>query len=188
VLGIGAGTRKGSFIISNTLKILTVTSALVFGGCGLLFNVFDVMSELTRTTLMVAICKSLLGAYWVGLAIYARSLAVRLLSNALFVQCIRMHTKTIFKINAAVIILVLSVTVASFNIYLTRNILDNGHTPTDTGTSNIMDGNCETAGLHRYICEVYFLARIVLMFFALAWNLLVVSILLSVCRTHTICE
>ncbi|KAK3763064.1 hypothetical protein RRG08_014852 [Elysia crispata] len=187
MLGISTETRKGSYVIANALRISTVTSALVFAGCGVVFNVFDVMSELTRTTLLIAICKSLLGAYWVGMGIYARSLAARLFSNTLFVQCIRMHTKTIFKINTAVIILVLSLTASSLNIYLTRRLMDQNDEPKDPKTSEITDGNCKTAGVHVAVCEVYFMARVVFCVFNLLWNLLVTSILLSVCHTHTIC-
>lgn len=184
---LGIDTRNGTFIVSSTLKILTVTSAVVFAGCGLVFNVFDVMSELTKTTLLVALCKSLLGTYWVGMGLYARTLAGRLFSNALFVECIRMHTKTIFRINTALVIMVLSVTATGINIYWTRRVLDQSESSETLKKYKVKDGNCETAGVHVAVCEVYFLARIVFSCFNLIWNLLVASVLLSVCRTHTIC-
>lgn len=187
LLGIGGGKRKARFVIATLLHVLTVFSALLFATCGLFFNVYDIMSSITTTTVLTGISKSLLGAYWVGMGIYAHSLAARLFSNVRFVDCIRMHSKTIFKINTAAIICVLAVAVIAANIYWTRNLLVTSIDHTGANGTKVKDANCVSAGVNEVLCEVYFVSRILYSIFNLLWNLLVATILLSVCRTHTIC-
>ncbi|GFO01874.1 60 kda ss-a/ro ribonucleoprotein [Plakobranchus ocellatus] len=187
VLGVDSQKRRWRLVIATTLNVLTYIFALMFAGCGLFFNVYDILSELTETTVLVGICKCILGAYWVGLGIYSHSLAARLFSNVRLADCIRMHSKTIFKINTAVILFVLSVAVVGLNIYWTRNLLHDFHDPDISNRSRVRDGNCATAKIDIVVCEMYYVARIVYSVFNLLWSLLVASILLSVCRTHTIC-
>ncbi|GFS12560.1 hypothetical protein ElyMa_001373900 [Elysia marginata] len=187
LLGIDGGKRRGRFLVATMLHILTVTSALLFACSGLFFNVYDILSSITATTVLAGICKSLLGAYWVGIGIYAHSLAARLFSNVRFVDSIRMHSKTIFKINTALIIVVLSMAAVASNIYWTKGLLAQYEDKIVPNATKIKDGNCVTAGVSVVLCEVYFVARIVYSSFTLLWNLLVSAILLSVCRTHTIC-
>ncbi|KAK3763063.1 hypothetical protein RRG08_014851 [Elysia crispata] len=187
LLGIGGGKRKTRRIIATTFHMLTVFSALLFASCGIFYNVYDIKSEMTRTTVLCGICKTFLGAYWVGIGIYAHSLAARLFSNTRFVDCIRMHSKTIFKINTAVIIVILATAAVFSNIYWTRFLLEQFEGPVAPNTTGLKDGNCVTAGVNVALCEIYFVARVVYSSFNLLWNLLVATILLSVCRTHTIC-
>ncbi|KAK3777268.1 hypothetical protein RRG08_013470 [Elysia crispata] len=186
VLGIDTDRSPCRLTVAIAMRFLTVFSALVFACSGLVFKVFDVISSDTKTTMFDAIGDAILGAYWVGIGIYARKLAARLFSNTLFVECIQMHSKTIFKMNTAVIIVVLSITVVSTNLYSNRNILD-WETPEVQDEDRHQEGTCVTAGVNVALCEVYFIARAVYSGFNLLWNLLVSTILLSVCRTHTIC-
>lgn len=85
-------------LVATFLHVLTLTSAFLFGACGLFFNAYDTLSETTKTTVLVCIVKSVLGLYWIGLGIYANTLATRLFSNKRMVDCIRLHSKTIFKV------------------------------------------------------------------------------------------
>lgn len=184
MLGIGTETSNCRHLVAFSMRLMTLVSALIFAGCGLVFKAFDVMSENTKTTMLDAIGDALLAAYWVGMGIYARSLAARLFSNALFVECIQMHSKTIFKMNTAAIIMLLSTTCVATNLYASRNLLE-WHGVENTNSS-YAEGTCSNAGVHVALCEVYFTFRTIYSGFNLLWNLLVANILLSVCRTHTI--
>ncbi|GFO01871.1 60 kda ss-a/ro ribonucleoprotein [Plakobranchus ocellatus] len=186
MLGIGGKRRKWRLAIATSLHVLTLVFGFMFAFCGFVFNVFDVMSERSETTMLVGICKCVLGAYWVGLGIYSHSLAARLFSNVRLVECIRLHSKTLFKVNTAFIILVLSVAVVIVNIYWNRTLIHNKHDPILFNETKVQEGNCATAGINVFVCEMYYVARIVYSIAYLMWNLLVSSILLSVCRTHTI--
>ena len=104
--------------------------------------------------------------------IYAHRLAGTLFGNKNFAEAVRMHSKTFMKVSIALILMVLSFLVVSINLYEGYNYLD--------------DGFCENIQLSSIVCQVMYISRAVYAFFCILWNLLVVFILLSVCRTHTI--
>ncbi|CAG5134553.1 unnamed protein product, partial [Candidula unifasciata] len=182
-LHIGPETSQKKKSIATLLHVLTLASAFMFGASGLFFNVYDTLSEFTKTTVLICIAKTILGLYWIGLGIYANTLATRLFSNKRMVDCIRLHSKTIFKVNTAIIVMLLSVTVMVINLYSSHHLLET-HMPSN-GTL-VSDANCVSVGVNVFLCKVYFGSKIVYSCFCLLWNLLVVGIFLSVCRTHTI--
>ncbi|GFS28025.1 hypothetical protein ElyMa_005328000 [Elysia marginata] len=186
MLGIGVGISAWRSFVAALMRIMTIASALVFAGFGLAFKVFDVLSENTKTTMLDACGDAVLAAYWVGMGIYARTIAARLFSNPLFVECIRMHSKTIFKMNTAAIIVFLSMTGVSTSLYTNRNVVEWNSSSEGSNANSTEEGSCANAGIHVAVCEVYFSARVLYSAFNLFWNLLVATILLSVCRTHTI--
>ncbi|BFZ21036.1 hypothetical protein BsWGS_24075 [Bradybaena similaris] len=182
-LHIGSETSQKKKLVATFLHVLTLTSAFLFGSCGLFFNAYDTLSETTKTTVLVCIVKSVLGLYWIGLGIYANTLATRLFSNKRMVDCIRLHSKTIFKVNTAFIVMLLSLSVVVGNLYSSQSLLES-HMPSN-GTL-VSDANCVHVGVDVFLCKVYFGSKIVYSCLCLLWNLLVVGIFLSVCRTHTI--
>ncbi|CAL1530070.1 unnamed protein product [Lymnaea stagnalis] len=170
VLGIKT-TSVNRLCMATFLHIVTLLSAFLFGACGLVFNIYDSLSEFSKTTVLVSIAKSVLGLYWIGLGIYANSLAARLFSNKRLVDCIRLHAKTFLKSDC------------SINLGLTDCSINMGTSDcfSTTYTYKIL---CYFPQL--LLCQVYYGSKVFYSFFCLTWNLLVACIYLSVCRTHTI--
>lgn len=85
--------------IATALHIITLMAAFSFGASGFVFNIYDSLGKFSKTTVLVGIAKSVLGLYWIGIGIYANSLAARLFSNKRMVDCIRLHSKTFLKVS-----------------------------------------------------------------------------------------
>nr|KAI8736901.1 CAunnamed protein product [Biomphalaria glabrata] len=182
VLGIKT-SKQHCLCLAKGLRILTLLAAATFGISGLVFNVFDSLSSFYKTSVLVTIAKSIIGLYWIGIGIYANALAERLFSNKRMIDCIRLHSKTFLKISMSLIVVVLSVTVVSTNLYTNTYLLDEEHLGNQT---NPMDSNCASLSRSMPLCQIYFASKVVYSFLCLTWNLLVACISLSVCRTHTI--
>ncbi|KAH9492605.1 hypothetical protein Btru_024042 [Bulinus truncatus] len=182
VLGIKTPVQHPLWV-ANLLHILTLLAALSFGASGLVFNVLDSLSSFYKTSILVTIAKSIIGLYWIGIGIYANSLAARLFSNKRMIDCIRLHSKTFLKISSSIIVVLLSVAVVATNLYTNTYLLDDEHMGNKTKP---MDSNCASLGKNMLLCQIYFGSKVVYSFLCLTWNLLVACIYLSVCRTHTI--
>ncbi|XP_077519718.1 uncharacterized protein LOC144129430 isoform X1 [Amblyomma americanum] len=109
---------------------------------------------------------------WGLFGLYARRLARRLFSHPAFIKDIRMHSKTLLKINAAALAIMLGAMFLAVNAYSARAMIQ-GET-------------CALIGFPRIVCLMHFILRVVYSFFSLMWNGLVCMVLVSVARTHTI--
>ncbi|XP_059144737.1 uncharacterized protein LOC131931924 isoform X2 [Physella acuta] len=182
ILGIKTSSTK-QVCIATALHIITLIAAFSFGASGFVFNIYDSLGKFSKTTVLVGIAKSVLGLYWIGIGIYANSLAARLFSNKRMVDCIRLHSKTFLKISTVLIIVILSMIVIATNLYTNIYLLDNKASGNETG---VVDSNCATIGSQVILCQIYFGSKVFYSILCLTWNLLVACIYLSVCRTHTI--
>ena len=183
-LVLGIGTDNYRVITGMCLYVLTMASGLLFGGSGLVFNIYDTLSQYSRTSVIMAVTKSILGVYWISLGIYANNLASRLFSNPRVVECIRMHSKTFLKISTATLVGCLCVTVVAINLYNNAFLLD---TNTSHNTSTpLTDPNCADLGIRVVLCDIYFTSKVLFCLICLVWNFIVVGAYLSICRTHTV--
>ncbi|KAL3249655.1 hypothetical protein MRX96_055865 [Rhipicephalus microplus] len=112
-------------------------------------------------------------AYEVRLIMVSRGEAKTLLfSHPAFIKDIRMHSKTLLKINAAALAIILGAVFLAVNAYSSR-IMIQGET-------------CVPIGFPRAICTMHFLLHVIYSIFSLMWHGLVCMVLVSVARTHTI--
>lgn len=100
VLGIGHSKKY----LATIIYMFTLLSALVFTFLGVMFVVYDVASKHSRTTVHIGAISLLLGFAWLCLGIYSFRLAGRLFGNEDFAASIRSHSRTLFKINSAVLL------------------------------------------------------------------------------------
>lgn len=109
---------------------------------------------------------------WCLFGIYARRLARRLFSHPAFLRDIRMHSKTLLKINVAALAVLAGAVFVGVNAY--------------SAWLDLTHPDCEPlAGSHE-LCLVRFGLRVLFAALALLWNGLVCLVLVSVARTHTI--
>lgn len=109
---------------------------------------------------------------WALFGLYARRLARRLFSHPSFIKDIRMHSKTLFKMNAAALAITLGALFLAVNAYSARAM--------------IRGEACASIGFPPAICTMHFACRVVYSIFSLLWHGLVCTVLVSVARTHTI--
>jgi hypothetical protein len=101
VLGINQSKRW----FATILYVITLFSALTFTFLGVLFVVYDVASKNSSTTVHIGFMSLLIGFGWLCLGIYSFRLAGRLFGDEDFAASIRTHSKTLFKINSAILLI-----------------------------------------------------------------------------------
>ncbi len=159
-------------VLGTIVQTLTVLSAIGFILCFSWVTAADIRNEFTKQTVLLG-CVAIIGAiYFTCLGIYANRLAAVLLSNQRFVDSVRLHTRTVFKVSAAGLLIIISVANMVLNNYRTRLLYPGSR--------------CENITLSGSLCHAMFGLKVGYSSFCLLWNLLVGLILLSVCRTHTI--
>ncbi|KAB7494442.1 hypothetical protein Anas_07447 [Armadillidium nasatum] len=94
-------------IISTLFYVLTYLSFFGFSFTTLWFTVSDIISNYTKTTIIEGMIDIIYTLLWGALGLYARKLAFRLYSHAHFMKLIKLHSKTILKMNAAVLLFLL---------------------------------------------------------------------------------
>lgn len=125
----------------------------------------------TRDTLQRSVCGFIVLG-WCLFGIYARRLARRLFSHPAFFRDIRMHSKTLLKINVAALAVLVGALFVAVNAY--------------SAWLEASQPECEPRGGSHELCMVRFGVRLLFSALALLWNGLVCLVLVSVARTHTI--
>jgi hypothetical protein len=152
--------------------ILTLTFALTFAASNIWFLVYDIISVTTRQTVLTGAVEMMIVIGWSTLGVYANGLAYKLFTNRNMLQSVRMHSKTVLKINSAGLLAILGV------IFITLNNYDNFY--------EFHEHTCSKLGVNVWVCRLKYTSRIGHSIFGFLWNLLVGVVVLSVCRTHTI--
>ena len=142
---------------------------------------------MTETDILDGIVAIIIIALFVSLGVYSQRLAHKLFEHPKILEMIRLHSKTIAKINAAVLaILVLGGFVVVLNLatvnYAFWNISPEFSNSTDPDAMN----PCQTVEIPLLICQFYFFTQLVFSVFFLLWNGAVGAALICVARTHTI--
>ncbi|KAL7635814.1 UNVERIFIED_CONTAM: hypothetical protein RMT77_013631 [Armadillidium vulgare] len=94
-------------IISTLFYVLTYLAFFGFSFTTLWFTVCDIISDYTKTSIVEGMINIIYTLLWGALGLYARKLAFRLYSHAHFMKLIKLHSKTILKMNAAVLLFLL---------------------------------------------------------------------------------
>lgn len=159
-------------IIGLILHILTFASALTFAVSHMWFVIFDILSPNTPIDIANGTVSIFLIVLWGSFGFYAKNLSGRLFRHPQFLRDIRMHSRTIFKINAAILFFLLGAIFIGTNDY--------------EGYHSFLNETCEKVELYPIVCKLQFLSRVIFSVFALIWHSLVSFVMISVCRTHTI--
>ncbi|KAI9553997.1 hypothetical protein GHT06_019268 [Daphnia sinensis] len=132
------------------------------------------LSQATHhTDVMDGIAMVSLTVFWCLLGLYSKNLAYRLYNSSKFLEMVRLHAKTVLKVNAAfVFFLLMTSFVAVHNISAYYTWYADQET-------------CAAAGITPILCQIRFIAMCIFSVFAILWNSLVGIVLLSVCRTNT---
>lgn len=154
------------------LQVLTVLSCIGLCGVHVVYEVRLITMSHGESKTLYRCVSIFLVVSWCLFGLYARRLARRLFSHPAFIKDIRMHSKTLLKINAAALAIILGAVFIAVNAYSARAMIQ-GET-------------CALIGFPRIVCTLHFIMRIVYSFFSLMWNGLVCMVLVSVARTHTI--
>ena len=154
------------------MHVLTLLFSFMFAITNTWYKIYDIKSEYTKETVLAGCVSIVIGLFWCSLGVYANLLAGRLFSNPRFKDSVRLHSKTIFKISAAGIMIFLSFTVILMNVVGARHLF--------------ASSSCERISLNSLICKFMYVSRVCYSMFSLVWNLMVGVVMLSVCRTHTI--
>ncbi|XP_045115802.1 uncharacterized protein LOC123507183 isoform X1 [Portunus trituberculatus] len=159
-------------ILATVLYTLTFASALGFFLTNWWFTGFDIASDYTKTTVIDGSVSIFYTLLWGALGLYANKLAYKLFSHKKFLDMLRLHSKTILKLNASVVLFTLMLLIAIFNDI--------------NAFQDFMDETCHTVGVEVIVCKARYIFRVVYSIFAVLWNYLVAFVLVSTCRTHVI--
>ncbi|XP_042884550.1 uncharacterized protein LOC122261106 isoform X2 [Penaeus japonicus] len=159
-------------IVATVLYTLTFMTASGYIMSNWWFTAYDIASDYTKTTVIDGTISIFFSLLWGALGVYANKLAFRLFSHKKFLDMLRLHSKTILKMNAAAVLFTVMLLFAVFNDI---NALD-----------NFKDKTCQTVAVDVIVCKVRYIMRVVYSGFAVVWNYLVAFVLISVCRTHVI--
>ena len=172
VLGIKLQSARHRPFTAILLNILTVLFACVFTVTGTVHTVYDVVSGDTKTSILMGAVNLTIGFGWICLGIYSNKLAAKLFSNQNFVDSVRVHSRTFFKISVAGLLIVFGTGAVGINIY--------------TSYAEFGPAHCEKVKLLPIFCHIMYSSHVAFSVISLMWNLFVGCVLLSVCRTHTV--
>lgn len=169
LLGVVDGSKP---IVGTVVHIFTVILAILFVSLHSWFEVYNILSSETRQTTLKGFVSIFLALYWATLGVYSHNLAGRLLAAPAIAQSVRLHTKTVFKLNSAGVLIVLASCGLGVNLFGSKSDRTFKH--------------CSTVNLPGELCSALFYVRCVYGIVCLLWNILIASIILSVCRTLTL--
>lgn len=180
-------------IVSAVLHILTCGSAAGLFVTNAWFSGYNIVSVHTKSDILDGTVSIMLMSFFCGLGVYSHRLAYRLFIHPKFLEMLRLHSKTIVKINTALIILVILVcfvTVLNMSTFsYTYPHMFNTTTPQPVdqlSNESVVVNPCQLVEIPVQVCQVYWASQVVFSLFFLVWNLLVAVVLVSVARTQTI--
>ncbi|KAK4304053.1 hypothetical protein Pmani_024000 [Petrolisthes manimaculis] len=159
-------------IVATVLYTFTFMSALGFFLSTWWFTGYDIVSDYTKTTVIDGTADIFFTLLWGALGVYANKLAYKLFSHKKFLDMLRLHSKTILKMNASVVVFILMLLIALFSNL--NSFVD------------FKDETCKTVSLEVLVCKVRYTFRVLYSVSAVLWNSLVAFVLVSTCRTHVI--
>ncbi|XP_035213808.1 uncharacterized protein LOC118187657 isoform X2 [Stegodyphus dumicola] len=159
-------------ILGTILHALTFTGALSYALSYTWYVVYDILSPNTPRDIPGGSVSILLVYFWCGFGFYCKDLSSRLFLHPRFLKDIRMHTRTVFKINGALLVFILGLFFTIANVVESLTWFD--------------DVVCDRIDLDPIVCQMMSVSSIVFSVFTLIWHSLVSFVFMSVCRTHTI--
>jgi len=134
--------------------------------------------------------------FFCGLGVYSHRLAYRLFVHPKFLDMLRLHSKSVMKMNAAFLLFiilcsfvtVLNVSTISYSYGYNYNVSllnEDPSPPTPLSNATVLNP-CQQVEIQVEICQIYWASQMIFSLFFLVWNLLVAVVLVSVARTQTI--
>nr|XP_027237324.1 uncharacterized protein LOC113828531 isoform X3 [Penaeus vannamei]XP_027237325.1 uncharacterized protein LOC113828531 isoform X3 [Penaeus vannamei] len=123
-------------IAATVLYTLTFMTALGYIMSNWWFTAYDIASDYTKTTVIDGTISIFYSLLWGALGVYANKLAFRLFSHKKFLDMLRLHSKTILKMNAAAVLFTVMMLFAFFNDV--------------NAYSNFKDKTCQT-GIRKFM-------------------------------------
>lgn len=169
----------------------------LFSGGGMLltkiwFSGYDISSHMTETDILDGIVAIIMVGLFVTLGIYSQRLAHRLFEHPKILEMMRLHSKTIAKINAAILamlvlaafVIVLNLATINYSFWFIQPSIN--QTMPEDWYSNSTINPCQTVEIPVLICQFYYFSQVIFSAFFLLWNAMVGAALICVARTHTI--
>jgi len=189
--------------VSAVFHILTFGSAVALFSTNGWYCLYAVMSRHTRKDILDGVVSIMVMTFFCGLGVYSHRLAYRLFVHPKFLDMLRLHSKTVMKLNSAFLLFII---LSSFVVVLNVATVDysysfrpnatlgpnydtgDGEPPAPAPVSNATAGvnPCQTVEIRVEICQVYWATQVIFSLLFLVWNLLVAVVLVSVARTQTI--
>ncbi|XP_038057028.1 uncharacterized protein LOC119728741 isoform X1 [Patiria miniata] len=160
-------------ILATALYIFTLACTMTYFVTCTWYVVYDIEATTTKYDVLNGSVTVIMAAGFCCVTVYANLLAFKLFTNSVFRQSLRLHSKTILKVNASLLLVVLSLLFIGIYAYISY-CSESGAEP------------CESVNLSPIICYIRFPSQTVLSVISFIWNLMVAVVCMSVCRTHTI--
>ena len=159
------------------------------------YCLYAVMSNHTKKDILDGTVTIMVMTFFCGLGVYSHRLAYRLFVHPKFLDMLRLHSKSVMKLNAAfllfiilssfVIVLNVSTIDYSYDYNYNISVINEKPEPTPAPLTNATDINpCQQVEIQVEICQIYWASQIIFSIFFLVWNLLVAVVLVSVARTQ----
>ncbi|GIY56072.1 uncharacterized protein CDAR_413861 [Caerostris darwini] len=159
-------------ILATIIHGLTFAGALTYAISYTWYVAYDILSPNTPRDIPGGTIGILLVYFWCGFGFYCKDLSSRLFLHSRFLKDIRLHTRTIFKINGALVVFILGLLFTIANVYESLSWFSNK--------------DCEKIELNEIVCQIMSVSSMFFSIFTLVWHSLVSFIFMSICRTHTI--
>ncbi|XP_054719046.1 uncharacterized protein LOC129228393 [Uloborus diversus] len=159
-------------VLGTILHAITFGSALTCALSYIWFITYDIISPNTPSDIPGGTIGILLVGLWCGFGFYCKDLCGRLLMHPRFLKDIRMHARTIFKVNGAVLVFLLGL------LFVAAKILED--------VDSYKADQCRAIELDPLVCHTLCFSSIIFTALTLVWHSFVAFIFMSVCRTHTI--
>lgn len=185
-------------VISAILHIATFGSATAVFCTNAWYCLYAVMSRHTRSDILDGTVKIMVMTFFCGLGVYSHRLAYRLFVHPKFLDMLRLHSKSVMKLNAAFLlfiilgsfVIVLNVATADYSYSYKNNasLFNEGSNPPEpiSNATTTYLNPCQIVDIQVEICQIYWFSQMIFSIFFLVWNLLVAVVLVSVARTQTI--
>jgi len=170
------------------LLAIILHAITLFSGGGMFltrtwFSGYDILSHQTETDILEGIVSIIIVTLFVSLGVYSQRLAHKLFEHPKLLEMMRLHSKTILKINAAFLAIIV---LAGFCAVLNMSTVEYAYGYSSSIVNNTNVNPCQTVQVPLLICQVYFFSQAVYSVFFLLWNAMVGAALICVARTHTI--
>jgi len=200
--------------LAFALDMLTIASAIIMLVFLIWFTGYDIASTRSNVDILDGLTVVVMCFLFAALGIYAHRLATRLFIHPKILDMMRLHSKTVAKLNVSVLVfLMMAMFIVAVNVKLSNfmyfqvdksssdapavnnvTVSAEGGFPPGGGNKKpnplINDNNtvnpCQTIAIPLWICQTYFLSQVVFSLFFLLWNGVVAMVLVSVARTHTV--
>ncbi|XP_072042621.1 uncharacterized protein [Amphiura filiformis] len=158
--------------LATIFYCLMLTCMLTYLTTTAWYVIYDIQALNTKYDVLNGTITLLMALGFSAISVYANRLAYKLFTNRIFLQSVRLHSKTVFSVNANVVLAVIGLMFMGLYSYQTY--------------FNFEDDFCLKINLTPWICRFRWPSQFGLAITSFVFNFMVATVMLSVCRTHTI--